>query len=75
MQQRRENTKKEMADCGFMKIVLGVYLFVVYLMTLNKSSYTLSDNSLITVQGIEKGVKEWLVVQFEAISRHFGSRA
>lgn len=47
-----------MTDCGFMKIILGAYLFVVYLMTLHKSSYIPSNNSPITVQGIEKGVKE-----------------
>jgi len=44
-------------------------------MTFNKSSYTPSNYSLITVQGIEKGVKEEVVAQFEVISRQFGSRA
>ena len=33
------------------------------------------DPGLITVKGIEKGVKEEVVVQFEVMSRQFGSRA
>ena len=64
-----------MTECGFMTIILGVYLFVVYLMTLIKSSYTPSNYSLITVQVIEKGVKEEVVAHFDIISRQFGSRS
>lgn len=44
-------------------------------MTLNKSSYTPSNSSLITVQEVEKGVKEEVAAHFEVISRQFGSRA
>jgi hypothetical protein len=43
-------------------------------MTLNKLIYTPSNYSLITVQGIEKGVQEEVVAHFEVIYRQFGSR-
>jgi hypothetical protein len=50
-------------------------LFICGVFNANKSSYTPSNYSLITVQGIEKSVKEEVVAQFEVISRQFGSRS
>jgi len=51
------------------------YLLICGLFNDNKSSYKPSNYCLITVKGIEKGVKEEVVVQFEVMSRQFGSRA